>query len=93
MNITGYTVEKIIDPTGILEGDRYEFFINIEVDKDDELYSERGVILRVIFASMENTEKIVQYQFIENETNEVLNFEMEEDEMKMITQFCKEHIK
>ncbi len=92
MNITGYTVEKIIDPTGILEGDRYEFFINIEVDKDDELYSERGVILRVIFASMENTEKIVQYQFIENETNEVLNFEMEEDEMKMITQFCKEHI-
>lgn len=92
MNITGYTVEKIIDPTGILEGDRYEFFINIEVDKDDELYSERGVILRVIFASMENTEKIVQYQFIENETNEVLNFEMEEDEIKMITQFCKEHI-
>lgn len=93
MNITGYTVEKIIDPTGILEGDRYEFFINIEVDKDDELYSERGVILRVIFASMENTEKIVQYQFIENETNEVLNFEMEEDEIKMITQFCKEHMK
>jgi len=92
MNITGYSVEKIIDPTGILEGDRYEFLLDIEVDEEDELFSEDGVTLRVIFVVTAGTEKIVQYQFLENTTNQILDFELEEDEVEMVTQFCKEHI-
>jgi len=92
MNITGYSVEKIIDPTGILEGDRYEFLLDIEVDEEDELFSRDGVTLRVIFVVTARNEKIAQYQFLENSTNQILDFELEEDEVKLVTQFCKEHI-
>ena len=39
MKITSYLVEKLIDPTGILSGDRYEFILDIEVDEEDDLFS------------------------------------------------------
>ena len=40
MQITDYVFHKINDPTGIMVGDRYEFLLNVEVDEDDELYTE-----------------------------------------------------
>ena len=80
MEITSYTVEEIKDPTGIIEGKRYEFLLDIEVDEEDELYTENGLGLRVILSSNEQGERIVQHFFINKQTQEVLEFAMDEDE-------------
>ncbi|MDR4886166.1 DUF6509 family protein [Fredinandcohnia sp. QZ13] len=92
MNITGYSVEKLKDPTGILEGERYEFFLDIEVPEDDELYSENGIELKVIYAVDQKGERIAQYYFYERGTEKVLDFELEEDEEIAVNTFCKEHL-
>jgi hypothetical protein len=49
LNITGHSVEKLEDPFGLLSGDRYEFFLELNIDEEDELYSDKGIGLRVIF--------------------------------------------
>jgi hypothetical protein len=92
MNITRHSVEKLEDPTGILAGDRYEFFLNIEVPEEDELYSEKGLLLRVIYLIDENDSRIVQYQFMEETTEEILDFELEDDEEALVREYCKENI-
>ncbi len=91
LKIESYTVEKLEDPFGILSGDRYEFFLELDVPEDDELYSENGVMLRVIFLKDEEKEQISKYEFIENDTKNVLDFELEEDEETAILAFCREH--
>jgi len=91
LKIESYTVEKLEDPFGILSGDRYEFFLELDVPEDDELYSENGVMLRVIFMKDEEKEQISKYEFIENETKNVLDFELEEDEETAVLTFCREH--
>ena len=91
LKIESYTVEKLEDPFGILSGDRYEFFLELDVPEDDELYSENGVMLRVIFMKDEEKEQISKYEFIENDTKNVLDFELEEDEEKAVLTFCREH--
>lgn len=92
MIITDHTVEKLEDPFGLLPGDRYEYLINIEVSEDDDLYSENGIYIRLIFVKEEEIERITQYNFIEKETNQYLDFEFEEDEEKMIFNYCKDHL-
>ena len=37
MEITAYSVEEIKDPTNIIEGKRYEFLLDVEVDEEDHL--------------------------------------------------------
>lgn len=91
MNITGYTVEKLHDPTGILDGIRYEFFLQIEVPEDDELFTENGLVLRVIFADVDQTQSILHYEFMEKNSNAVLDFALEEDEEKLVFEFCRKH--
>ncbi|MBT2691005.1 pullulanase [Bacillus sp. ISL-47] len=92
MNITGYSVEYIKDPTGILSGDRYEFFLDIDVDEEDELYSENGIKLRVLFFKKQEDEKILNYHFLENQTGKVLEFALDEEEEKVVSHFCSENI-
>lgn len=92
MEIISHEVEKLWDPTGILEGDRYEFIIDIEVPEDDELYSENGLYVKLIFAVDQNGERIAQYQIFERGTNIYLDFELEEEELKMISEYCSKHI-
>jgi hypothetical protein len=92
MNITEYSVEKLLDPTGILTGDRYEFILDIEVDEDDELHSEQGVYIKLILAIEEDTAKIPQYQIFERVTDTYLDFALEDEELEEILQFCKENI-
>ncbi|PLR98835.1 DUF6509 family protein [Bacillus sp. T33-2] len=84
MEITGHTVELLEDPFGLLEGDRYEFFLNIEVEEEDELYSENGLLLKVIFSG----NSILQYYFIEKTTEKVLDFALEEDEEEDVKAYC-----
>lgn len=92
MKVTDHTVEKLIDPTGILSGERYEFLLNLEVPEDDELFSENGIALRVIFAVDENGSRMSQYNFIEQVTNRALDFALDEDEEVEITKYCTQNI-
>jgi hypothetical protein len=92
MNITEHTVDKLQDPTGILSGDRYEFSLSIEVPEDDELYSEKGLYLKIIYVVEDNRSRIAQYQIFENGTNRYIDFELEEDEEELINDFCKQQL-
>lgn len=92
MEITSYTIEKIKDPFAILSGDRYEFFLHIEVPEDDELYSEQGLKLKVLYIVDETGSRVSHYHIIENTTEKVLEFELEEEEIKLIEEFCRSHL-
>jgi hypothetical protein len=92
LNITGHTVEKLEDPFGLLTGDRYEFFLRLDVDEEDELYSENGVGLKVIFVIDGSEEKISSYYFFERGSDKVLDFALEEDEEELVLSYCKENI-
>lgn len=92
LNITGRTVEKLVDPFGLLSGDRYEFFLEIEVEEEDELYSEKGVGIRVLFVVDEKGARISHYHLYERGTDKVLDFALEEDEELTVFNYCKENI-
>ena len=92
MNITGHTIEKLEDPFGLLSGDRYEFFLDIDVDEDDELYSENGIGLKVIYGIDGDNHKILQYNFYEKGSEKVLDFELEEDEEADVNLYCKQAV-
>lgn len=89
LEIRSHSLEKIEDPFGILSGERYEIYLHIEVPEDDELYSEKGLKIKVLFIVEENHSRISHYHIIENETNEVLDFELEEEEEKLVEEYCK----
>ncbi|XJZ25826.1 DUF6509 family protein [Bacillota bacterium Lsc_1132] len=91
MNITGHTVEKLEDPFGLLSGDRYEFFLDLEVDAEDELYSEKGIGLKVIFVIDQGKSKLSHYHFYEKGTEKVLDFALEEEEEGMVREYCLSH--
>lgn len=92
MKITNHLFDKINDPTGIIEGDRYEFLLDLEVDEEDELFTEGGVDLRVILASDEKGLRIVQYFFTDKGTKTTMDFALEDDEEAEIIAYCKEKI-
>lgn len=92
MNITGHTVEKLEDPFGLLSGERYEYFLDLDVDEEDELFSEKGIGLKVIFAVDENAAKLSTYHFYEKGSEKVLDFALEEDEEELVLTYCKENI-
>jgi hypothetical protein len=93
VNITGHSVEKLEDPFGLLSGDRYEFFLELDVDEEDELYSEKGIGLRAIFVSDENGDKITNSYLYERGSKNVLDFALEEDEEALVLAYCKENAK
>lgn len=92
MQITSYTLEKIEDPFGILTGERYEYFLDIEVDEDDELFSENGLKIKVLYIVDDNGGRISHYHIIENTTERILEFELEEDEEQLIADYCQTHL-
>ncbi|MCR2822792.1 DUF6509 family protein [Lederbergia panacisoli] len=92
MEITGHSVEQLLDPTGILEGNRYEFFLDLDVPEDDELFSEQGIQLRVLFSVIGEEKRIANYDFIEQVTNQILEFALDEDEEKMVVEYCAQHL-
>ena len=92
MNIIGHTVELLEDPFGLLIGNRYEYFLTIEVDEEDELYTEKGLLLKVLFLDNGEERRILQSYFIEQETEKVLDFELEDDEVIQVKKYCEENI-
>lgn len=91
MNIQEYSVEELVDPTGIIQGKRFEFLLYIVLEENDELYVEEGTGLRVIFAMDGEKEWIASNHFFERSTDKPLDFELEDEEKEMILQFCKSH--
>ncbi|WP_040950604.1 DUF6509 family protein [Gorillibacterium massiliense] len=92
MNITEYTVELVKDPFGIISGKRYEYFIDLDIDEEDELFSENGVSVRVIYKVDGKKEGIVKYELLERTTHKLLDFDLEQDEVEELAVFCKEHL-
>ena len=92
MEIKEYTVEKLNDQMGLIEGERYEFRLYITLDEEDELYSKEGTGVRAIFAVNGDVERIAMAHFFDRGTDKVLDFELEEDELKSILEFCKKNL-
>ncbi|MET3318377.1 DUF6509 family protein [Peribacillus butanolivorans] len=92
LNITEYSVEKLNDPFGILSGERFEYFLDIEVPEEDELFSENGLYIRVLFVVEEQVGKLIKYDIYEKGNDEVLDFDLEEEEEAMISDFCLKHL-
>ncbi|MDP4163522.1 MAG: DUF6509 family protein [Bacillota bacterium] len=92
MKITGHTIEILKDPFGLLAGDRYEFLLDLEVDEEDELFSENGIGLKVIYGINEGEGKVLQYHLFEKGTGKYFDFSLEEEEEEMVNSFCKQNI-
>ncbi|CAH0346128.1 DUF6509 family protein [Bacillus sp. CECT 9360] len=92
ITITSYSVDLLKDSFGILTGERYEFLLDIDVPEDDELFSEKGLYIRVLYTVEEHRSVIVKYDIIEKETDNIMDFELEEEEEAIIDSFCKEHL-
>lgn len=90
--ITSYTVELVKDPFKILTGLRYEFLIDIEVEEDDELYSQSGLYIRAIYNVEEDKSGLMKYELYEKTTQLYLDFDLEDDEVEIVAAFCKEHV-
>jgi len=92
MIITEHTLEKIQDPFGILEGERYEYHLFASVDEEDELYSPEGFYIRVLYAVTESSQQIAGL-FLHNRSDDsVLDFELEEDEIELVRNYCTTHL-
>ncbi|MDG0794884.1 DUF6509 family protein [Cohnella ginsengisoli] len=92
MNITAYTVEQVKDPFGILSGRRYEFKLEVEVDEEDELYSEHGVYARVVYKDEGETSGILMCDWTEKTTNRYLPLDAEPEELAELAAFCAAHL-
>lgn len=92
MDITGYSLEQLNDPTGIMVGDRYEFLLDVEVDEDDELYAPGGLEIRAIIAAEESGIRMPQYTITEKISKKVLEFGLEEEEEEQVLAFCREQL-
>jgi len=92
IEISAYSAELIKDPFGILPGTRYEFFLDLDVEEDDELFSEQGVSVRVVYGVEESRSGIVKYELLERSTEKYLDFELEAEELEAIETFCREHL-
>jgi hypothetical protein len=92
LTISSYTVELIKDPFGILSGERYEFLLDIEVEEDDDLYSDKGLYLKVIYLIEEDKTGMIKHDFYEKSTDKYLDFELEDNEKEEIAAFCKAHL-
>ena len=91
LNITEFEVQLINDAFGILPGDRYEFLIYLDVPEDDELYNENGVYIRALFVVDGEEKKLLKYDLVESGENKVLDFDLEDDEIQAVTEFCEQH--
>ncbi|GIN60925.1 hypothetical protein J27TS8_09180 [Robertmurraya siralis] len=93
MEIKSHTIELVEDPFGILSGNRYELFLHIEIPEDDELFSEKGLKIKVLLIEDEKGYHLSHYHIIEAITDRILDFELDEDEEQLIEAYCIEQAK
>lgn len=92
MEITQYSLEEIKDPTNIIDGKRFEFLLDVEVDEEDELFSEAGIEIRVLIGQNGNDFNILNYFITDKTENKFLDLALEDDEEDMILTFCREQL-
>ena len=92
MEITQFSIEEIKDPTNIIEGKRFEFLLDVEVDEEDELYTPAGLEIRAIVGQIDEAVRLLNYFIMDKSNNEFLDFALEDDEEAMIIAFCKEQL-
>lgn len=89
--ITEFEAQLINDQFGILPGNRYEFLLYLDVPEDDELYNENGIYVRALYVVDEDKKQLLTYSLIERGEDTVLDFELEDDEIKLISDFCEKY--
>ena len=92
MEITAFSIEEIKDPTNIIEGKRYEFLLDVEVDEEDELYSAAGIEIRVIVGQKDEEVRVLNYFLTDKADDKMLDFALEEEEEAMILNFVREEL-
>ena len=92
MEITAFSIEEIKDPTNIIEGKRYEFLLDVEVDEEDELYSAAGIEIRVIVGQKDEEVRVLNYFLTDKADDKMLDFALEEEEEAMILTFVREEL-
>ena len=92
MNITQYSVDELKDPTNIIEGKRYEFLIDVDIDEEDELYREQGIEIRAIIGEVNGEYSLKSYFLIDKADQSYLDFALDEDEEAEILSFCQEEL-
>lgn len=91
MQILNGKVEELVDPTGIIDGQRFEFLLTVKLDEEDELFEEAGTGLRVLYSVKDGNRKMLTYQFYELSTESPFDVEWDEEEQATVEQYCTEH--
>jgi len=91
ITITEFEAQLINDQFGILPGNRYEFLLYLDVPEDDELYNENGIYVRALYVVDEDKKQLLTYSLMERGEDTVLDFELEDDEIKLISDFCEKY--
>ena len=89
--ITEFEAQLINDQFGILPGNRYEFLLYLDVPEDDELYNENGIYVRALYVVDEDKKQLLTYSLMERGEDTILDFELEDDEIKLISDFCEKY--
>ncbi|MFD2116667.1 DUF6509 family protein [Paenibacillus yanchengensis] len=84
-------IVKQHDPYKIIIGDRYECLLELSVEEDDDLYDEKGVMLRVIFAVEPEKSFIAKYEFLTASDNKFIALEMVEEEEAVVLDYCQQN--
>ncbi|MCM3637189.1 DUF6509 family protein [Sporosarcina luteola] len=92
MEIIEYSMIELIDPTGILTGNRYEFRIYVKFDEEDELYNEKGTGIRVIYVVDGEEGRVASYHLFERSTEAAIDFDLDDEEIIQLAAFCEEQL-
>ncbi|MCM3743580.1 DUF6509 family protein [Sporosarcina luteola] len=92
MEIIEYSMIELIDPTGILTGNRYEFRIYVKFDEEDELYNEKGTGIRVIYVVDGKEGKVASYHLFERSTEAMIDFDLDDEEIVQLAAFCEDQL-
>ena len=90
MQIVNGKVEELVDPTGIIDGQRYEFLLTVKLDEEDELFNEEGTGLRMLYSVKDGQRKMLTYQFFELATESPFDVEWDEEEQAVAEGYCAE---
>ena len=66
--------------------------LDITVPEDDELFTEAGIYIRVLYKVEDNQSTIIKYDLVERGTDKLLDFELEDEEIEAVRAFCMEHL-
>lgn len=75
-----FSTEQLHDPTGIIEGERYEVHYRVSFDEEDELFREEPLGVRALFKIQEGQIEMLSHFIYEPSDESILAFELDEEE-------------